>query len=131
MTTMRIVEEKEETEQSNMKYHPFGGEKSAPKEETKEKVTEETTEEQKPLFSRTVGEMSSDEFSTLLTDVMFVNQQAQERRSRTLAERGLPENVFTRTMHFAGNTMHGVVDIAEGVTRGVVDLVTMGYAKRD
>lgn len=79
----------------------------------------------------TVGDMHIEDFNRMLAHSLAdLHEKQGERRSRTLEERGLPENVFTKTMHFTGNTLHGVVDIAEGITRGTVDLVTMGYAKR-
>lgn len=98
-----------------------GGEEQ-PKKEALKKASEQT-----------VGEMNPHEFAQLLAVTILELQNEQKRMEELTGEpetsnekKGIVGNVLGTV----GNTLHGVVDLGEGLLRGVIDIGTFGNAKR-
>lgn len=77
---------------------------------------------------KTVGEMSQEDFSKLLVKGMIEASRIQARSAKARTEE--PTTAAGKVMATIGDTAHGIVDIAEGVVRGCVDIVTFGQSKR-
>jgi hypothetical protein len=83
---------------------------------------------------KTIGEMTEDEFLVVFvrgylaaerTKGEFMSQDDQSQ------DKGQHDNVFTSVLGTIGSVAHSVVDVAEGIMRGFVDITTLGTARRN
>lgn len=81
-----------------------------------------------PPREKLVGEMNRSEFVDMMVDVL--NRPELSRYQQEQLDPGKPRNPVQSVLYTIGSLGHGAVDIAEGVLRGTIDLVTFGNAKR-
>lgn len=100
-------------------------------EENNEEVVPPATPFSEPAPTTRVGSMTADELAYVVS-VALEHYHGKKAKGlpETPIDKGEHKNVITSVFGTAGNILHGAVDIAEGVVRGAVDVVTLGKARR-
>ena len=117
-------------EQPKIKVIPFQSQSQSPQEIHAYDPT--APADYKVQEPKTVGNMTQDEFLDLLIEGIIKANQVMEQKEElaTPTEKPNHPNFLSNIAGTIGDVAHGVVDIAEGILRGAIDLITFGQSKR-
>jgi hypothetical protein len=86
-----------------------------------------------PVRAKTIGEMTEDEYLVVFVRGFLAAERTKSEmvsQDNATTDKGEHTNVITGFLGTVGSVAHCAVDIAEGVVRGIVDIATLGTARR-